>query len=345
MRRLWAIGILMLTADGVSAATRADEPQRLKLRAQATVTQALTLGDVLSFRGADPALRTALADAPIFAVEQAARVRNVTFEQVEAALRSSGANLAQILLVGSATCRIEWRQPVETEAPAADPLLVRPADGGAARTLRAALQQHVAEELRELGGTPELVFERASEPYLDLTAPPWTFSIRSRQRGELGLREFRVVIRRDGRTQRTVDVIARVRLAKEVLVAAQPLNVGMFVSGDDVVLEKRVFERTGRIGLDDAAAVVGQRVRKFVPAGQMVRGADLETVELVRRSRPVTIRGAGEHVRIRVTGVALDSAGFGETVRVRVGDTRQNRQVLRGVVTGLGTVELKEGGL
>jgi len=48
---------------------------------------------------------------------------------------------------------------------------------------------------------------------------------------------------------------------------------------------------------------------------------------------------------VRLTGMALDSGGYGDTVRIRMGDTRGERQLLRGVVTGLGTVRLVEGNL
>jgi flagella basal body P-ring formation protein FlgA len=49
-------------------------------------------------------------------------------------------------------------------------------------------------------------------------------------------------------------------------------------------------------------------------------------------------------VHVQLSGVALDSGHFGDSVRVRLGDTRKSRTVLRGVVTGVGTVNVAEEG-
>ena len=222
-------------------------------------------------------------------------------------------------------------------APAGEP-------GGNPARLRNYLREHVNEELAELGGTAEVDFEQASRPFLDLSSPPFEFSIRSQGRNQLGLREFRVVIRRDGRTQRSVDVFARVRLSKDVLVAQKPLSVGTFVERDELTREQRYFEREEDIGFDHIEQAIGQQVARFVPAGQMVSKSDLKSVDLVRRSRPVTVTRSGRSVQVRLTGVAMDSGGFGDTVRVRVGETRSNRGVLRAVVTGPGTVRVTEEG-
>ena len=81
---------------------------------------------------------------------------------------------------------------------------------------------------------------------------------------------------------------------------------------------------------------------KFIPAGQMVRRSALKSVDMVRRSRPVSVIGSTTSIQVHVTGVALDSGGYGESVRVRLGDSRKDRRVVRGVVTGLGTVRIEE---
>ena len=74
----------------------------------------------------------------------------------------------------------------------------------------------------------------------------------------------------------------------------------------------------------------------------MIRPGNLKSVDLVRRSQPVTVVG-GESVSIRLNGEALDSGGYGETIRVRVGNSRSNRREVRAMITGVGTVRLVEG--
>jgi len=82
-----------------------------------------------------------------------------------------------------------------------------------------------------------------------------------------------------------------------------------------------------------------------VPLGELVPTDALKAGELVVRSRPVTVIGDNASVQVRLSGVALDSGGYGDTVRVRLGDGRRDRKILQGTVTGVGTVRLAEGAL
>jgi len=139
-----------------------------------------------------------------------------------------------------------------------------------------------------------------------------------------------------------VTVFGQVHLVQPVVVALRPLSIGTFVRPDDVGLETRVFEQTASLGIRQVEAIVGQQVKRFIPAGELVQADALKPVDMVVRSRPVTVTGTEGPVQLRLTGVALDSGGYGEMVRVRLGDARRDKQVLRGVVTGMGAVRLSD---
>jgi len=159
------------------------------------------------------------------------------------------------------------------------------------------------------------------------------------------LRELEVLIRREGRTQRTVRLAVRVKLIKNVLVARQPLGIGTFVRSEDVGLEQRIFDRALDLGLDEPGEIVGQQVKRYIPVSEMVRRSDIKAVDLVKRSRPVSINDSDRNsVRVQLTGIALDSGGYGDIVRVRIGESRKDQRVLRGVVSGVGSVRLLEDG-
>ncbi len=340
---LIALAVLVLTAPG---GARGDEPPaELRLRAQATITgTAVTLGDVLVFgRGAEE-LAEQIAGRPL-AAGGAELPATVTHAQVSRRLGELGVNLGRVLLSGPVQCRIVPAAPPASQpvAPAEAPLLRPTEEVGGQRTLAAVLRSQVQQEFAELGGTVELSFERAGQEFLQLTSPPWSFTVSTSGRGKLGVREFHVVIRGAGEVQRRVDIVAQARLVRPVVIARRPLNVGSFVRSDDVELQARVFEAEGALGVARLEEVVGQQVKVFVPAGDLVSRAALKSVDLVARSRPVTVTGDGP-VQVRLTGVALDSGTYGDTVRVRLGDARGEKRILRGVVTGLGTVKLAEGG-
>ena len=344
---------ISLVSVALATSARAEliekDVSRLKLRLQACVRgDAVTLSDVLVFTDADPRLLTEIGDEPIVAGLVPPTRTAITHDQVVRRLEELGVNLARVLVSGALSCEVTLEplaaKDPSPEAPQSAPPIRAPGGKDRAPALADVLRERVEEELAPDGGTVELEFERAGQEFLALTTPPFEFAIHGNRGQKLGLREFSVTISRDGRTQRTVRLGVRVRLVKHVLVAARPLNVGSYVKRDSLEYATRVFSSGHELGIDHPEQLIGQQVKRFVPAGRMVSESDLKSVDLVKRSQPVTVVG-GENVSIRITGDALDSGGYGDTIRVRLGNSRKNRREVRGTVTGVGTVRLVDDGL
>lgn len=322
----------------------------LRLRPQVTIVgESATLADVLIFGDADPKLMAELADKQLPVTAKAPARVDISHEHLLKRLGELGVNRSRVLLAGASVCELTFASPEpagRSEAAgeeSADAPLVSASRAADSETLADVVRRKLIDELSNLGGTPEIQFEAASREFLDLTTPPFQFTVKSGKTATLGLREVLVTLYRDGRMQRTIRLGVHVRLSRQVLVAAKPLNVGGYVTRESLQLATRVFTSNDDLGLQHPEPVVGQQVRQFVPAGQMIRGKDLQAVDLVKRSKPVTVEGGGS-VNIRVNGVALDNGGYGETVRVRLGDNKKNRREVRGVVTGVATVRLSEEG-
>ncbi|MCH7870066.1 MAG: flagellar basal body P-ring formation protein FlgA [Planctomycetes bacterium] len=345
-----AVAILVLTASasvGFADELIQREVSKLKLRAETNVIgRIVTVSDLLIAAQADPRLISEISDTKVFTqVGQAARAE-ITHAQVVDALVEAGVNMSRVLISGSLSCRVTFEPAAKTSPPQPDAAKPTDAPGTPstnAATLADLLDDHIAAEFVSQGGTPLVEFERGAKTFLELTSPPFDFSIRSPRRRRLGLREAHVIISRDGRVQRTVRIAANVRLAMPVLVAARPLNAGAFVRRDDLVLEQRIFERLAAVGSNDINALIGKQLKKFIPESGRITQADVKSVDLVKRSRPVTVLGGGGNISVRLTGVALDSGDMGDSVRVRIGDSRKDRRTLRGIVTGVGTVRLEGG--
>lgn len=341
---------VVILAGATSAQSLADalaSPIELKIKPQSTVQGGIvTLADVLAVPAAGEGELPANLDRAAVANNlQAPATLVITYEQIAGKLSELGVNPARVLLSGAARCVVAvtapTAAPVEQQCAAAAP---RPnCETGGEKSMAQVLREHVATEIADLGGTAEIEFERAGEPFLALTTPAWEFSIRSADRTKLGPREFQVALRRDGKNVRTATIMARVQLSKEVLVARSPLNVGTLVQREALGREPRIFQREQDLGLGRIEQAVGQRVTRFVAAGQMLTAGDLKSEQLVQRSRPVTILGGNGNLNVRLTGVALDSGVYGDEVRVRVGDSRQSRNILRGTVTGMSTIRVEEG--
>ncbi len=348
MQRLILLSLLALAPLlGAGGKPAAPEVVCLRTRPEVHVTGAApTLADVLIFPADDVKLRSAIGDQ-VIAVGPGTDDA-ITHEQIERRLHELGVDVSRVLISGASSCRIVRDRDAASDSSAAPAAVEATAeaieDTKGPPSLARVLREQIVKDLGDLGGTVEVNFEQASRQFLDLTSPTWEFVVQPHGRQKLGLCELRVGLRRDGKVQRTVSVCAQVRLSKDVVVARTPLSVGAYVQADHLKLEARVFEKEDEIGLGQVEQALGQQVAKFVPAGQMVRRADLKAVDLVQRSRPVTLIGAGKNVQVRLTGVALDSGGYGQSVRVRLGDMRDQRRVVRGVVTGVGTVRIEEEG-
>lgn len=313
----------------------------LTLRSHATVSGPARLADVIDFSQADPRLLAALGEAPApldVPLDAGATRARVSREAVLSALQEARVNMARVLLVGGLFCEIE------IDAPAAAPSEAYAALAASAvldQTLAGVLRGALESQLRSLGGTLEIEFDRASREALALTTPPYEFRV-APWPASLGLNEMRVELVREGRVQRSVTVTARVKLLKKALVAAKPINQGTVIRRDALDYSTRVFVDEAPSGLNNPELVVGQEAKRYIAAGEPVRAIDLKVSEMVKRSRPVTVVGNGR-VGLKLTGIALDSGSLGDSVRVRIGDSRKERREVRGVVSGIATVQLSEG--
>lgn len=360
---------LALAGGLIAAAAAEPVVSRLRMRARVVAAQEpVALGDVLAFGEADVGLVAKIADAPVFTDVRDASRATITHDDVVRRLTELEVNPALVLVEGASVCRvITDRAPApptanppregagadgnrlreagdQTAAASAvvDPptASVRSQDDGGA-TLADRIRELINRDMAALGGTAEVEFERAGREFLDLTSP-LEFEIRAADREKLGVREFRVAVKRDGKALRTASVAARVRLIRNAVVAARPLSIGNLVRDGDIRLEPQVFDSVAALGLDSHEQALGRQVTKFVPAGEMLRADGLKAVDLVQRSKPITVLNGAGGVQMRLAGIALDAGAYGDSVRVRLGEGRSARQQVQAVVVGVNTVRLSE---
>lgn len=326
------------------------EIHALRLKSEVTLRgSTVRLSDLLVAPPTDSLLQQRLSDTVVATAASPPTELSISHDRVAKHLADMGLNMARISLAGSASCRVSTLPEFETaDAPAiaateaAAPLFreMPATEISEAATLAGQIRAAVQSDLADLGQS-ELVFEAAAQDFLSLAAPPFDFVIRPSHGPKLGAREFAVTIRRDGRTQRTVRVGAQVTLIRQVAVATRPINIGTYVSRDALTVATREFTSDAELGFSTLDGLVGQQAARFVPQGQLIAAKDVKSVDLVKRSQPVSVEG-GAGVRLRIAGVALDSGKLGESVRVRLGDSRKNRREVRGVVTSVGVVRLEE---
>ncbi|HVP15597.1 MAG TPA: flagellar basal body P-ring formation chaperone FlgA [Terriglobales bacterium] len=146
-----------------------------------------------------------------------------------------------------------------------------------------------------------------------------------------------VVVIGEGAAGRALRV--RAGLEDSVPVVTRALATGAVVSPGDLRLEARVRWGPPAARLDAPGA--GWIARRPLAAGEELTRRVAGPPPLVRAGEPVRVIWAGGGVRIRMEGIALNSAREGETVRARVPG---RSGALAGIATAAGEIALgKEG--
>ena len=103
----------------------------------------------------------------------------------------------------------------------------------------------------------------------------------------------------------------------EVWVSARPLRANEPLREMDLRRETRRFAGTDRCCVRDAAEVIGKVLRRPIAAGTVLKRADIEIADAIKRGEMVTIVAREPGFEVRASGVALGDAKPGEPVRIR----------------------------
>jgi len=312
------------------------------------------LSDVAELRGFDPVLARNLADLAICDGPKAGGESLIYPSDIRAALSGAQVNLADIHMLGAARCKVRRPRAMQpSPAPVkAGPEPFRPAPltraprppvpEKAGETLEAVLRQHILSRLGDHDGRIEIRFSTTHKRDLQLEAAGREFRIVSRDPVRLGLVALEVAIAAPAEKERRVAIVAEVSLARRVVVARRGINRGETISVEHLKLEERRFQDLESIGLTDLTAAMGRQPRELIRPGQILRAGDLEEAPLVRRGDAVTIWIQRQGLVIKAAGRAQKSGRLGETIEVSRDGTRRKQDIIEAVVTGSGTVTLRD---
>lgn len=120
-----------------------------------------------------------------------------------------------------------------------------------------------------------------------------------------------------GTTPWSVLVPVRVETTTKVVVARRALVTGTLLSSEDVQVAERRIAGLAECCAADPSALIGQKVRRPVPAGAPIPLESVETAPLVRRGEIVTVVAGAPGFEVRASGIAMADAKEGDAVRVR----------------------------
>ena len=319
--------------------------QTVRLWSSAVVVDAdVRVGDLCELAAFDPEGHERVRNLVVTASPPAGGSKVVTLHDVRRVLTDAGVNMAETIVKGAAECGVSRPRLLPTSPPAeaADEHLKDGPNTPTPVTLRGAVEQYFDKQLARYGGLVQVDFGRTAAGVLDLAGPEYTFKVRRRSGQPLGMIDVEVEVLRDGQVVQRLDLLANVVFSRDVVVARRAINQKAEIRPEDVQLTELTFDRLDQLGLTDISRAVGQRAKRFVPAGTMVRLRDLESVPLVKRGQLVEVYSTVGATTVRTAAKAVESGALGELVELR--STEQKRRVLFGKVTGPRRVELRQNG-
>lgn len=149
--------------------------------------------------------------------------------------------------------------------------------------------------------------------------------------------QISVGVRCDSPVVWSVYVPAQVSVMTEYLITARPIRRGQIVGPQDLAREYGDLAAQPANTLTDPTQAVGHHTRYAVATGNTVRADMLRLPPAVQQGQTVKIVGIGQGFSVSNEGRALNRAGDGESVRVRLA----NGQVVTGTARNGGVVEVR----
>lgn len=336
----------------------------IRLLPLAVVTgDTVTVGDVAELTGFSAADARALSVLKVASPPSPGGTAVVDMSGLRSALYKGGANLADIRLCGSSSCRITRpadppqgpsrrtaestefrgsRENPESAGTGSKPMpsasVGRPPIDGAT-TLRRFIEMQVQQRVAHLGGRAVVVFEREADPLLELVSPPLEFFLTCRG-GELGPATFTVDVRQEGALLQTITVRAEVLLARDAVIARRPILKEAIVSADDIEVRELVSRTGARAQVNEPSAVIGRQALRFFAPGETLDPQQFRTVPLIARDQMIRVVASMRGVRLETVGQALSSGSAGDVIRIRLLDRSSEPVEITGTIVGAGLVHV-----
>lgn len=131
-------------------------------------------------------------------------------------------------------------------------------------------------------------------------------------------------------------VPVRVEQVQPVVVAARQLRPGVAVTAEQLTIQARDMAAVDGNGYASVEEVAGRIPRRGLPAGAVVREADMAAELGVSRGQIVQLQSGAGGIRVTAEGRAVASAAVGAQVAV---ENLSSRRIVRGRVIEPGVVQ------
>lgn len=135
-----------------------------------------------------------------------------------------------------------------------------------------------------------------------------------------------------------LNVIADVKLSRDVVVAKKSISRGKAVNGDDLEVVKKTVGPFEKLVEPDISKVAGMQAVRNIRAGAILRLNQLSWPKMVSAGDVVSIIAKSGHMVITVTGEARQDGDRGEWIKVT---NTESKKTFSARVTGPGEVKVE----
>lgn len=341
---LWCVVALLLAFAG--RANAADGPVTITFRTPSrTISDVVRIGDVADLTGGTESLRTRIAELDLDDAPQAGVTPNVTAQQVMFRLRLAGIDPRAVSIRGTTNASSSKSRDPRVPVKLASQSRTQP---DVASTEQAVLAAAVVCLKKQLPWSDESLDVQLAQPLpRELQDAPASAVYLAEWRAA-GTPQGRVALRivRQVAGQKGLDVPVQfdVRHFEEIIVTTRPIARGELIVAADLEIARRdVTQQVGYCTTSDS--LVGRKAKRILPAGYVLKAADVETPlrtsepPLVKRRDRVKVLARSGALVIEMSGEAQQEGRAGDVIKVR--NISSNAVISARVLTA-GEVEVVE---
>jgi len=214
-------------------------------------------------------------------------------------------------------------------APVAAPAAA-PADSAASHTLRQLLEQDCATRLGITLDSLQITFNPADDKIINLVEPQFRFNLTPIRVRDLGNVEWQVLVIA-GDAQKNVDITASARQWENQLIVAKTIAARQVIRDSDIIEHRTLVDHLPDDPLLTKPQSVGQEAARDLKPGTILTGRLVDPVPLCKSDDLITVTVRRGNVELKTVARAVESGGYGQTVRVR---DQQTNDVYDIVLTG-----------
>ena len=146
---------------------------------------------------------------------------------------------------------------------------------------------------------------------------------------------FRVSI--TSNSNMTLELGGRYNAYIEVPITVRGISQGAIITDSDINTSRTQLSKMRGGYLESVEQVVGMQARRNLGTGVLIRNSDLVKPTLIRQNDTVSIIYSQNNIKLRTSGIALQSGAAGDNIKVK---NESTKIVVHGTVKGKNLVEV-----